>query len=117
MLDDTVGGYTAEKRKLRQAISIALDNEEFIEIFLNGRGVSAYSPLPPGIFGYLEGPDGINPYTHDWDPQSNRPSRKSIEEARRLLAEAGYPGGRIVRETRSLSPLTTHGHLRVPQPP
>ncbi len=93
MLDDTVGGYSEEKRKLRQAISIALDNEEYIEIFLNGRGVSAYSPLPPGIFGYLEGPDGINPYTHDWDPQSNRPSRKSIEEARRLLAEAGYPGG------------------------
>ena len=93
MLDDTVGGYTPEKQKLRQAISIAVDYEEYIEIFLNGRGVLSQSPLPPGIFGYEEGKAGINPYTHDWDVRTNRPTRKSIEEARQLLAEAGYPGG------------------------
>ena len=93
MLDDTVGGYTPEKQKLRQAISIVLDYEEFIEIFRNGRGVLSHSPLPPGIFGYEEGSAGINPYTHDWDINTNRPKRKSIEEARQLLAEAGYPGG------------------------
>ena len=93
MLDETVGGYTIEKQKLRQAISIALDYEEFIEIFLNGRGVVSHSPLPPGIFGYEEGELGINPYLYDWDANTNRPVRKSIEEARRLLAEAGYPGG------------------------
>ena len=93
MLDDTLGGYTPEKQKLRQAISIALDYEEYIEIFLNGRGVLSQSPLPPGIFGYEEGEVGINPYLYDWDAHTNRPIRKSIEEARRLLAEAGYPGG------------------------
>ena len=93
MLDDTVGGYTVEKQKLRQAISIALDYEEFIEIFLNGRGVLSHSPLPPGMFGYEEGKVGINPYMYDWDTLTNRPTRKSIEEARQLLAEAGYPGG------------------------
>ena len=93
LLDDTVGGYTTEKQKLRQAISIALDYEEFIEIFLNGRGVVSHSPLPPGIFGYEEGERGINPYVYDWDAPTNRPIRKSIDEARQLLAEAGYPGG------------------------
>ena len=93
MLDDTVGGYTTEKQKLRQAISIALDYEEFTEIFLNGRGVVSHSPLPPGIFGYESGERGINPYMYDWDADAGRPVRKSIEEARQLLAEAGYPGG------------------------
>ena len=94
MLDDVVGGYTPEKQKLRQAISIALDYEEYIEIFNNGRGMSAMSALPPDIFGYKEGREGLNPYVYDWDEARKRPARKSIEEARRLLAEAGYPGGR-----------------------
>lgn len=93
MLDDTVGGYTADKQKLRQAISIALDYEEYIEIFLNGRGVMSQSPIPPGIFGYEEGEAGINPYVYDWDAQTGRPVRKSLEVARTLLAEAGYPDG------------------------
>ena len=93
MLDDTVGGYTTEKQKLRQAISIALDFEEYIEIFLNGRGVVSHNPLPPGIFGYEVGESGINPYLYDWDAKTQQPVRKSIEEARKLLAEAGYPGG------------------------
>ena len=93
MLDDTVGGYTAKKRKLRQAISIALDYEEYTEIFRNGRGVSSYSPIPPGIFGYEAGENGINRYVYNWDAAKQRPVRKSIEEAQRLLAEAGYPGG------------------------
>ena len=102
MLDDVVGGYGPEKRKLRQAISIALDYEEFIEIFNNGRGIPAHSPLPPGIFGHLEGKDGINPRVYDWDAGRERPVRRSIEYARRLLEEAGYPGGRD-REGRPLT--------------
>ena len=93
MLDETVGGYSAEKQKLRQAISIALDYEEFIEIFINGRGVSSQGPLPPGIFGYEAGEVGLNGSVYDWDPENERPVRKSIAEARSLLAEAGYPGG------------------------
>ena len=93
MLDDTVGGYSVEKRKLRQAISIVLDYEEFIEIFINGRGVSSHSPVPPGIFGYQAGEIGMNSYVYNWDAVKQRPVRKSVEEARQLLAEAGYPGG------------------------
>src|SRR5450759_603569 len=78
-------------RKLRQAISIAVDFEEFISIFANGRGIAAQSPIPPGIFGYREGEAGINHYVYDW--VDGAPKRKSIETAQRLLAEAGYPNG------------------------
>jgi len=78
-------------RKLRQAISIAMDWEEFISIFANGRGISAQSPIPPGIFGYREGEEGINRYVYDW--VNGQPQRKSIGVAQQLLAEAGYPDG------------------------
>ena len=86
MKDATVGGLNERARKLRQAISIAVDYEEFISIFVNGRGIPAQGPLPPGIFGYRDTPNPIV-YTADG-------KRRSITEAKRLLAEAGYPNGR-----------------------
>jgi ABC-type transport system substrate-binding protein len=92
MRDDVVGGYTEEKCKLRQAIDIVLDYEEYISIFLHGRGVPSQGPIPPGIFGYEEGKAGINRYTHDW--VNGKAVRKSVEYARQLMVEAGYPGGR-----------------------
>jgi len=92
MLDPVVGGESTKARKLRQAIAIAIDQEESISIFQNGRGIAMQGPLPPGIFGYREGKAGINPIVYDW--VEGRPRRKSIDVARRLLSEAGYPGGR-----------------------
>jgi ABC-type transport system substrate-binding protein len=87
------GGESAERaRKLRQAISIAVDIEEQISIFLNGRGIAAQGPIAPEIFGYREGREGLNPVVYEW--REGKPVRKSIEVARKLLAEAGYPGGR-----------------------
>ncbi len=91
MLDPVVGGYTERARKLRQAISVAIDYEEQISIFRNGRGIAAQGPLPPGIFGYRDGKAGINPYVYDW--VDGQPKRKSVEYARKLLTEAGYPDG------------------------
>ncbi|HEX9181370.1 MAG TPA: ABC transporter substrate-binding protein, partial [Burkholderiales bacterium] len=93
MLDQVVGASAGERgRKLRLAISIAIDQEEFISIFANGRGLPGMGPLPPGIFGYRAGKEGINAYVYDW--VDGRAERKPVEEARRLLAEAGYPNGR-----------------------
>ena len=94
MLDDIVGGYDEKRRKLRQAIAIALNEEEYIQIFANGRGIAAQGPIPPDIFGYQEGQAGINLVVYEWDELHNAPRRKSIEVAKQLLAEAGYPGGR-----------------------
>ncbi len=90
-LDPVVGGESERARKLRRAIAIAVDFEEFISIFANGRGIAAQSPIPPGISGYREGEAGINHYVYDW--VNGAPQRKSIEVAKKLLAEAGYPDG------------------------
>ena len=103
MLDPVVGGLDERGRKLRRAIAIAVDYEEYIAIFMNGRGVPAQGPIPPGIFGYREGKEGINPYVYRWE--NGRPVRRPLEEARRLLAEAGYPGG---VDERSGKPLTLY---------
>ena len=92
MLDSVVGGLDERATKLRQAISIAIDQEEFISIFQNGRGIAAQSPLPPGIFGYEAGEAGINPVVYDW--QDGKAQRKPIALARQLMVEAGYPNGR-----------------------
>jgi ABC-type transport system substrate-binding protein len=91
-LDPVVGGDSERARRLRQAISIALDYEEFISIFQNGRGIVAMGPLAPGIVGFKEGREGINPVVYDW--VEGEPRRKPIEVAQKLLAEAGYPDGR-----------------------
>jgi ABC-type transport system substrate-binding protein len=72
------GGEPA--RKLRQAMSLAIDAREYLRLFYNGRGVPAQSPLPPGLFGYAEG-------------YQNPMRVVDLERAKRLLAEAGYPGG------------------------
>lgn len=95
MLDPVVGGSNAREResarKLRQAISIAVDYEEFISIFANGRGMPAQSPISPGIAGYREGKEGINPVVYEW--MDDQPQRKSMQVAKALLADAGYPDG------------------------
>ena len=91
MLDTTVGGSSEQARKLRQAIAIAVDFEEYIAIFMNGRGVAAQGVLPPSIYGFAEGKEGINPYVYNW--QDGKAQRKNISEAKQLMTEAGYAGG------------------------
>ena len=68
-----------KNRKLRQAISLAFD-KEFRKINSNGRLIPAYSPIPPGTPGHVPSCKG-------------KYGEKNIEKARKLLAEAGYPGG------------------------
>ncbi len=91
MLDSVVGGYSKKATYLRQAISIAIDYEEYIAIFLNGRGVIAQGPIPPGIFGFQSKKKGLNPFVYQWN--DGRIKRKSIDDARALMAKAGYPNG------------------------
>ncbi|MFT7234662.1 MAG: oligopeptide transport system substrate-binding protein [Methylophagaceae bacterium] len=103
MQDAVVGGLSNSAKKLRQAISIAIDYEEYISIFLNGRGIAAQGPIPPGIFGYEIGETGINDSVYQW--QKGRLQRQSVEQARVLLAEAGYPDG---RDAKTGEPLTLY---------
>ncbi|MEW6313157.1 MAG: ABC transporter substrate-binding protein [Pseudomonadota bacterium] len=89
MLDPVVGGLNERARKLRLAISIAIDYEEYISIFANGRGIPAQGPIPPGIYGST--PDDYNPYVYE--RSNGQIKRKPIEAAKQLLSEAGYPEG------------------------
>jgi oligopeptide transport system substrate-binding protein len=63
----------------------------------------ASDPLAPGIFGQREGEEAINPVTHVW--QDGKARRRSIDEARQLLAEAGYAEG---RDAKTGQPLVLH---------
>ena len=64
--------------KVRQAISKAINREELIEGIYDGFGIPAISPLSPGIFGYTEDVTSM---------------AYNLEEAKALLAEAGYADG------------------------
>jgi oligopeptide transport system substrate-binding protein len=100
MLDPVLGGSSERARLLRRAVSITVDFEEFISIFLNGRGIPAQGPVAPGIYGHREGEAGVNRYVYDI--VDGRPRRKSIEEAKALMAQAGYPGGIDAKTGKSL---------------
>lgn len=77
MLDPLLG----KNKLLRQALSYAYDSEKFIEIFYNGRALTAQGPIPFGIVGY--------------DPTFKNPYRQFNQaKAKDLLAKAGYPEGK-----------------------
>jgi ABC-type transport system substrate-binding protein len=118
-LDPVVGkGDTPEQqlknRKLRHALSIAIDWEEgYGRIFRTKGGVTAHGPVPPGVFGSREGTsEGFNKVTHKL--VNGQPVRRSIEDAKQLLAEAGYPNG---RESKTGKPLVlNYDYQRTPTP-
>jgi ABC-type transport system substrate-binding protein len=61
-------------------MSLAVDAKQYLELFFNGRGLLAQTPLPPGIFGY--------------DAGYKNPFRQyDVARARQVLAEAGYKNG------------------------
>ena len=106
MLDPVLGhGDTPEQqqrnRKLRQAITMAIDWEEYSKVFPKKAGITAMSPLPQGIPGSREGtPEGVNPVTHQL--VDGKYVRRPIEQARQLMVEAGYPQGRDAKSGRPL---------------
>jgi ABC-type transport system substrate-binding protein len=81
MEDATVGAPAGGRsRKLRQAMSLVIDTKEYTRLFMNGRGVPAQSPIPPGLFGHDE--TYSNPYRE-----------VDVERARELMRGAGYADG------------------------
>jgi ABC-type transport system substrate-binding protein len=89
-------------RKLRQALSIAIEWEEHIAIFERGQGVAGQGPVPPSLFGYREdGPTAFNPVVYRRG-SDGKPVRRSIDEAKQLLVDAGYPDGRDAKTGKPL---------------
>ncbi len=125
MLDPVVGEGAGSlspeqkrrNRKLRQAISIAMDWEEYSKVFPKKAGQTAMSPLPPDIFGSREGtPAGVNPVTHRVQPSpgGGHVVRRPLDEARKLMAEAGYPDG---RDAQTGKPLVLNYDVYYPPTP
>jgi ABC-type transport system substrate-binding protein len=68
--------------RVRRALNHAVDVRTLLSTVMAGRGVLAAGSLPPGILGY----DSTRaPYGHDPD------------QAKRLLADAGYPDGFAIK--------------------
>ena len=66
-------------KRLRQAMSYALDREYICKKIMEGRSIPAYGILPPGMKGF----------------NKNRPVMvKNLAKARDLLTQAGYPNGK-----------------------
>ncbi|KJS73616.1 MAG: peptide ABC transporter substrate-binding protein [Desulfotomaculum sp. BICA1-6] len=65
-------------KQVRQAINMAINKQAIIDAFFAGLAKPAKNPLPPSLWGYN---DDIVPY--EYNP----------EQAKALLAEAGYPDG------------------------
>lgn len=84
-LDDPVIG---SNKKLRQALSSAYNAQGYVDIFHSGVPPVAHQMVPPGLYGYDK--DFVNPYGYN------------LDNARRLLAEAGYPNGRDAKTGRQL---------------
>lgn len=78
MNDPVVG----KNKALRQAIAYALNNKDYIDQLLNGRGIVLQTIVPPGIAGSQADLKQL-----EWYPNN-------LELAKQKMAEAGFPGGK-----------------------
>jgi oligopeptide transport system substrate-binding protein len=83
MEDPVVGGYTPERKALRQAVSLAMDYKEINEAFYNNICTVYDGPIPPGLDAFPK--DGKAPVSY---------RGPNLEKARELLVKAGYGPGK-----------------------
>ena len=89
-MTDSVQGIDPEAAKalsnpkVRQALNLAIDRDSLVENVTKGGQIAAHSFVPTGI----TGPDG-----KDFASKEYFDSKGNVEEAKKLLAEAGYPDG------------------------
>jgi len=81
-------------KKLRQAMYLAFDEKKSNELFFNNTAFPAQSIIPPGIAGNIK--DYVNPF-----------KGLKLEEAKKMLAEAGYPEGKGLPELKYDIPDST----------
>jgi peptide/nickel transport system substrate-binding protein len=91
MEDEVLGGYTPEKKALRQAFNLAMDWDENNETFYFGMALPYDGPIPPGLDGHPNNEDHRAPF-------STRGPNFAL--AREKLEEAGFTlvDGKIRKE-------------------
>jgi peptide/nickel transport system substrate-binding protein len=65
-------------KALRQALDLVIDREAIIKVALRDTGVQAAGAIPPGTWAFDE---------------NIKPTKKNVEKAKKIMAEAGYPDG------------------------
>jgi oligopeptide transport system substrate-binding protein len=98
-LDVTYTAFNFENKlfsnkKLRQAMYLAYDEKKANELFYNNTAFPAQSIIPPGIAGVDK--NYLNPF-----------KGPKLDEAKKMLAEAGYPGGKGLPELKYDIPDST----------
>jgi peptide/nickel transport system substrate-binding protein len=66
-----------DKLKVRQAINLAIDKDQMVKLAIFGHGMPTHSPIPPRHAFF----------------NKNIPFKTDLTEAKKLMAEAGYPNG------------------------
>jgi len=85
--------------KVRQAFSLAIDRTQFVQQVTKGGQTPATGFIPAGMK-YSDGTD-IRPLDANSVPAAEYgidPSKAKVEEAKKLLADAGYPAGKGLPE-------------------
>ena len=80
MKDPIVG----KNKALRHALTLAHNDQAFIQKFYNGRAMDAQTPIPPGLDSY--------------DPNFKNPYSYNMEQAKKVLKDAGHEGGKGLPE-------------------
>ncbi len=80
-VEHPVTGRGERGKKVRQAISLAMDTAEISDAFYNNTVIRYDGPIPPGLAGYE--PGVTSPYRGP-----------DLKKAKQLLKEAGYPNGK-----------------------
>ena len=99
--DPVVGGSSERARKLRQAISIAVDWEEYLSIFAERPRHRRAQPAGAGHLRLPRRARGRQP-GHPRLARRPRAAAGRSSEAKKLLAEAGYPEGGTRRPAQPL---------------
>ena len=77
----TIESEIFSDKRVREAISYAINRDEIVDGALNGFGEAVEMPIVPSVFGYDPEFKG-----HEYD----------LEKAKQLMAEAGYADGLTV---------------------
>ena len=97
--------------RVRRAVFLALDRQDYLDKVWRGQGVAG-AVLDPAIYGDVAIPlEEVNQM-----PGVRQPKDEDLAEAKRLMAEAGFPNGFKLEDNECLGQNTAQGRLYMEVP-